>query len=305
MENKLYRIAVVCGGPSSEAAISRVTGRGIFEALQGRYTAQLFEYTPDLAEHLRAFSPQLVIPAMHGKPGEDGTLQGFLEVLGYPYVGSGVLASAVAMHKPTAKLVYAQAGLRTPRGWVLTADTCQQVDFSGVHQLVVKPLDEGSALGITFTTPATLATTFASILEQTDKPMLVEERIVGWEITCGVLDKQGKTIALPVTQIQTPEGSWYDFEHRYTPGLSGHIVPAPLPPALYAEVQRMSVAAHVALGCRDLSRSDFVVTETAAYILETNTIPGMTPTSLYPEAAAAYGLDFAGLLDVFVRNHLA
>ena len=244
----------------------------------------------------------MVFPILHGPPGEDGTLQGFLSILGYSYVGSGVLASAAAMDKVLAKLIFSQADLPLARQVVVNAqtpiaDSVDNVITTLGNYVVVKPATQGSALGVTLVGNENELHTAIETAAQLDDTVLIEERIDGKEITVGVIDTDDGPAAFPVIEITTPEKSWYDFEHRYTKGLSEHIVPAELTAPQTKRLQEIAIAAHVSLGCRDLSRADFVVADDEReYLLEVNTLPGMTPTSLYPDGASAYGLSFEELV---------
>jgi D-alanine-D-alanine ligase len=304
-------IAVIVGGPAAEAEVSRVSGRGVANALLSTYeNVNVLELDETITEHLKEAHVDVVFPVLHGPPGEDGTFQGFLETLGIPYVGSGVLASACAMDKTVAKQIFRAHGLPVAKDTIVkrsegTSRAARRVlDLLG-PDVVVKPSSQGSALGVQF------AKDLAGIegaLEQAffyDERALVEECIPGREITVAILERDG-TEALPVIEIRTPPGSWYDYEHRYTPGLSEHIIPAPLPEAQYRRTQEVGKLAHESLLCRDLSRVDFVVPEGGEpIVLEVNTIPGMTPTSLYPDAAQAVGLSFEALVVHLIERALS
>lgn len=295
-------IAVICGGSSNEAEVSRVSANGVAGALRQNYpNVSILELDAELTESLRRVDPDVVFPVLHGPPGEDGTIQGYLEILGIPYIGSGVRASAVAMDKPCAKLVFAEAGLPLAPQVTVDIDTdideaVAEIDRRLGSDVVVKPSNQGSALGVQFAhNPQEVNAALVSARADYDS-VLVEARVEGREITVGVLDTDTGPVAFPVIEIVTPDTTWYDFEHRYTQGLSEHIVPANLPAPTLDRLQDMAIRAHVALGCRDLSRADFVVGEDEEVLLEVNTLPGMTPTSLYPDGAAAWGLDFAALM---------
>jgi D-alanine-D-alanine ligase len=302
------RIAVICGGPSAEAEVSRMSGCGVADALRSTYSnVVLLELDTSIGEALRDGGVEVVFPVLHGPPGEDGTFQGFLEILGLPYVGSAVHASACAMDKILAKHLFRNAGLPVARDTIIQRQVgaslaVKQVWETFGSQVVVKPSRQGSALGVRF--PRELSE-FEAALEEAfsyDERVLVEERVEGREITVGILERNGIE-ALPVLEVRTPSGSWYDFEHRYTQGLSEHIIPAPLPAAQYDRTQELARQAHAALGCRDLSRVDFVVPENEEpVILEVNTLPGMTPTSLYPDAARASGLSFEALVAFLIER---
>lgn len=303
------RIAVVVGGRSSEAEVSRSSGAAVAQALTdaGAAVVQLVEMDDQVVRALLQLEPDVVFPAVHGAPGEDGTLQGCLEMLGLPYVGSGVAASAAAMHKALAKALFLRAGLavapdRLHRpGSAVDADALLAL-LGG--EVVVKPASQGSALGVRFVDDAA---ELARHLDDTDHELLVEARVRGRELTVGVLDPVGAPArTLPVIEITTPEGSWYDYTHRYTPGLSGHLIPAPISPELTSTLEHAALQAHRALGCRDLSRADFIVTPAEGYVLlEVNTLPGMTGTSLYPDAARHAGVEFPALCQALVSSALA
>lgn len=306
------RIAVVCGGNSAEAEVSRSSARGVFAALQENYRhVHTLELTSSLADDLREHAIEVVVPILHGPPGEDGTFQGFLEILGLPYVGSDVHASSCAMNKVLAKQLFRTAQLDLApevvvrRGAPL-ADAVERVVAELGEYVVVKPANQGSALGVQLVDNANQLHRAVEEAMRLDDLVLVEKRFDGREITVGVLDTPFREEVFPVIEIVTPEDSWYDYEHRYTPGLSTHIMPAELPGEVTERLQRCALEAHRVLGCRDLSRADFVVTDTGAiYLLEVNSLPGMTPTSLYPDGAQGIGLTFAELVSLLVESALA
>ena len=299
-------IAVVCGGSSREDKVSRVSGNGVAEALKETYrNVIVMELDNSLPRKLIEVKIDVVFPVLHGPLGEDGTFQGFLEILGIPYVGSGVLASAAAMNKVVSKSIFREFGLPTPLDVVVEKSQIISVDEivkKVGNDVVIKPAEEGSAFGVTFCrSEKEIYNGVRKVFEYGDI-ILIEQRIEGKEITVAVLERNSVE-ALPVIEIRTPEGSWYDYEHRYTPGLSEHIIPAPLLGDVYKDVQRLAIKAHRVLNCRDFSRADFVVTDDGKpFILEVNTIPGMTPTSLYPDAARAAGISFGELVAHFVER---
>ena len=298
------RIAVVCGGASAENEVSRNSAAAVSDALRQTFRAvDVLELDSTLHGRFLGAPYDVVFPVLHGPPGEDGTFQGYVEIFGWPYVGSGVRASANAMHKPTAKLIYAQRGLPVAPGLTVDKGTrAGQVVAALGDDVVVKPCGQGSAIGVSF---ARSVEAIAEALERAfsfGDQALIEKRIAGKEITCGVFEEETAT-AFPVVEVATPAGAWYDYKHRYTAGLSNHIIPAGIPEQAAQRVQEVALAAHAALECRDLSRSDFVVTDDAqVYLLETNTLPGMTSTSLYPDAARAAGIEFPQLVARLVRN---
>ena len=305
---KKITVAVICGGASPEAAVSRSSGKQVAHALRASFKDVVqYELDRRLPRHLANRRPDVVFPVLHGPPGEDGTFQGFLEVLGIPYVGSGVRASMCAMDKILAKQIFRAASVPVARDVIIHKHT--PVNVHNILEtlggrVVVKPSQQGSAIGVGF---AHDAATLKKALHRAftyDKRVLIEERVFGKEITVGILERQGIE-ALPVIEILTPKGSWYDYKHRYTKGLSTHRIPARLSKKQYAQTQRLAVAAHRALGCRDLSRVDFIVPKNGnPIVLEVNTIPGMTPTSLYPDAAKAAGISFEELVKHLIERAL-
>ncbi len=303
-------IAVVCGGPSPEAEVSRVTGGCIADALRATYkNVTILEHDDKIVEALIDAQVDVVFPAFHGPPGEDGTFQGFLEILGIPYVGSGVLASACGMDKIVSKQIFRANGLPVAKDIVVhrsegASCAAERVLDSLGSDVVVKPSSQGSALGILFGEDLTDLEGAIDAAFSYDERVLVEKRIEGREITVGILERD-VIEALPVIEIRTPSGSWYDYEHRYTPGLCEHIIPAPLPEVQYRLTQEIAELAHEVLCCRDLSRVDFIVPEEGEpIVIEINTLPGMTPTSLYPDAARAVGVSLEALVSHFVERAL-
>lgn len=299
-------IAVVCGGKSRECEVSRVSGRCVAGALEKNYrNVIIVELDESIGKSLTENRVDVVFPVLHGVPGEDGTFQGFLDVLGIPYVGSSVLASAYAIDKVVAKTIFTKYGFPVAPDMVLTKTKCPSVkdiiDKVG-YDVVIKPAREGSAIGVTFCrNEREIDKAVRQAFNYGDR-VLVEKRIEGKEITVGILERNGVE-ALPVIEIRTPKGTWYDFKHRYTPGLSEHIIPALLQKDIYKRVQKLAIMAHKVLSCRDLSRVDFILPDKGEpVILEVNTIPGMTPTSLYPDAARAFGISFEELVAHLVEK---
>ena len=302
------RIAVVNGGKSAEADVSRSSARGVIEALKENFSSiTSVELDSNIVQALADCKPDVVFPILHGPPGEDGTLQGFLEILGYRYVGSDVHASAFAMDKIVAKDIFRTAGLPVAQQCVVTREADIAISADSIlkslgESVVVKPACQGSAIGVTLVSNADELHQALQQAFEYDPRLLVEERIMGREITVGVIDTDAGTKPFPVIEITTPENSWYDFAHRYTQGWSEHLMPADLPDEQTWDLQSCAVAAHQALGCRDLSRADFVVTDDDIYLLEVNTLPGMTPTSLYPDGARGYGMEFPELVKYLVER---
>lgn len=317
MAPRALAVAVVQGGPTSEAEVSRRSAAAVTRALEAAgHRAVRLELDAALAEALRVGGFDVVFPVAHGAVGEDGSLQGLLEVLGIPYVGSGVLASALAMDKAAAKIHFRERGLPVApsiaarRGASSADDEAERAIASLGAKLVVKPCSGGSAIGVARFAEGASAEELARSIEAAwavDEIALVEAFVSGREVTCGVLDVGGAT-ALPPTEILSPEDAFYTFQARYASGRSEHLCPAPLGEALTQKIQDIAVRAHRALGCRDLSRADFVVplgADAEPTLLEVNTIPGFTGTSLYPEAAAVMGIALPALCDRFVSSALA
>lgn len=321
------RIAVLMGGPSSEAEVSRRSAAGVRGALaKAGHDATLHELDDGLFEALRGGGYDIVFPVAHGAVGEDGSLQGLLEVLALPYVGSAVLASALAMDKRMARRVFAADGLPVAKGLAARrGDDARAVAERARREigprLVVKPSSHGSAIGVARLDEASSVDAVAAAIDAAfafDDTVLVEHFARGREVTCGVLDVVGVDRAgfggpdghaFPPTEITAPNDAFYTFQARYAPGRSAHVCPAALGSALSARVQELAVRAHRSLGCRDLSRVDFVVGDDddagAVTLLEVNTMPGFTPTSLYPEAAEVAGLGFPKLCDALARAAFA
>jgi D-alanine-D-alanine ligase len=307
------RVAVVAGGPSTEASVSRASAGGVERALRDAgHAPAVLELDRDLPAKLVATPYDVVFPAVHGRMGEDGCLQGLLEVLGLPYVGSGVLASALAMSKPHAKAHFRQAGLpvagdATVVAGVDPSEAAARIRRELGRSLVVKPAAGGSSNGVEPITDRTTDAEFATTLARTvdlDGAALVEQMIAGKEVTCGVLEDERGARALPPTYIMPKATGWYDFQSKYAPSGSVHQCPAEFAGDLVLRIQEAAVSAHEVLGCRDLSRVDFVVDDAAGtfVVLEVNTLPGMTAVSLFPEAAAVAGIPFPALCDRLVRR---
>jgi len=308
---KTLNVTVLMGGPSGEAAVSRVSAQEVAKGLAtAGHHARLLELDGGCAAALLAQPPDVVFPALHGPPGEDGTVQGFLEILGLPYVGSGVHGSAAAMDKSLAKDVFRRHGLPLADEVVVEpgddlADAAARIIARLGPRVVIKPLRQGSALGVTrLANGGDLQAAMSTALVY-GHGIMVEPFIVGREITVGVLDLHGESAqALPVIEIRTATDEWYDYTNRYTAGKSEHLIPAPLPDSLRRAMQDIALRAHVALGLRDLSRADFLLTDDEPVLLEVNTLPGMTPTSLFPDGAAAAGLSFSALVSALAESAL-
>lgn len=345
VEQKKIKVAVMMGGLSSERPISLSSGKQIIEFLdKDKYDvigvdAALIPGTrlkplQTAADEIEAVSnaglalakstklvslqeisennesrPDVAFLALHGRYGEDGTIQGFLELLGIPYTGSGVLASSLAMDKSAAKRVLAAEGIVVPDSveflcksgqWdrISVQNAVNEIGYS----VMVKPSRQGSTIGMTKVNSADELNIAIEQAARYDSQILIEQFVTGTELTVGVIGND-EPFVLPVVEIVPAKGV-YDYEAKYTPGATAEIVPARISEEETELVQSVALAAHAALGCRGISRTDIILGENGPYVLEINTIPGMTPTSLLPTAAAAAGIQFSKLLDMIIEYAL-
>jgi D-alanine-D-alanine ligase len=298
----LGKVAVLMGGSSAERAVSLMSGEGVLAALRSvGVDAHAFDPAErELAELKREGFARAFV-ALHGRHGEDGTVQGALELLGIPYTGSGVMASAIAMDKVMTKRVWLAEGLPTPRWVWLAPDRQAREDVVAVPDtlglpLIVKPPREGSSIGISKVQGYSQMQQAVQLATQYDADVLCEEFIEGIELTCPVLGQGAAAQALPVIRIDAPEGN-YDFQNKYYTDVVRYRIPSGLSAAEEAEVQRLTVAAYRALGCRGWGRADLMLRERdrKVFLLEMNTSPGMTGHSLVPKSAAAAGLPYEQL----------
>lgn len=302
------RVAVLKGGLSAEREVSLNSGRACAGALRERgYEVTEIDVSRDLAALVKALTPKpdAVFNALHGRWGEDGCIQGLLELLQVPYTHSGVLASALAMDKQMAKTVVATAGVTSPEGIVIKAKDLGNTDPMP-RPYVVKPVREGSSVGVRIVRAGDNQPPIAVHGWEPETDLLVEPFIAGRELTVGVMGDK----SLAVTEIRPLGEGFYDYDAKYSHDAkvaAVHVVPAEVPEAIYAQAMDASLAAHKALGCRGVSRSDFRYDDTAGtpgrlFYLETNTQPGMTSTSLVPEQARYLGMSFPDLCAWMVEN---
>ena len=297
---KRMRIALFLGGPSSEREVSLKTGRAVAQAMEEEgldvVEVDVGEGLDELVDALNGIKPHVVFIALHGRFGEDGVIQGILEYMGIPYTGSGVMASALAMNKVASKRLFSYHGIPVPRysisrreGWTLPGEVpLDDLDYP----LVVKPAAEGSTIGVSLVKDGGELESALQEAYRYGDTVLVEEYVEGRELTVGILGDE----PLPVVEI-VPEGGFYDYRAKYTPGVTRYEVPARLSQEAFIMTQHMALLAHRGLGCRDVSRVDFRLSpDGTPYALEVNTIPGMTETSLLPKAAAAAGISFRELV---------
>ncbi|MBA2849368.1 D-alanine--D-alanine ligase [Thermosulfuriphilus ammonigenes] len=300
---KKTRLALLAGGISPEREVSLRGADSVYQAIdKDRYEVRRYDPATDLP-HLVAEARELdcALIILHGRGGEDGTIQGMLELLGIPYQGAGVLGSALAMDKALAKEIYSLAGLTTPKARKLRRGAPLNLD-NLAFPVVVKPATQGSSIGLEIVKkreelPQALKTAFSL-----DDTLVLEEFIPGRELTCAILDET----PLPVIEIIPGEDyPFFNYEAKYLPGATKEICPAPIPEEIKLKVQEAALRAHRALRLRHVSRSDFIWGEDGEiYILETNTIPGMTETSLLPLAAKVAGLDFPALIEKLISMAL-
>ncbi len=295
-------VAVLMGGWSVEREVSLNSGEANARAAESvGYKVTRVDVQRDIATVLAALKPDVALNCLHGKWGEDGCIQGILEILRIPYTHSGVLASSLAIHKQRAKMVVQAAGVAVAHGLVVS-----RFEAAKRHVLpppyVLKPVDEGSSVGVIIVKAD--RTHPPQELARDDWPcgewMLAEEFIPGRELTCGIMGDR----SLGVIEIKTSTGEFYDYDAKYSEGGSIHIYPASLKPKIYREVEEWSLTAHQAIGCRGVSRSDFRYDEATERLvwLEVNTQPGMTATSLVPELAAHAGIEFGELVRWMVED---
>ncbi|MDZ4790248.1 MAG: D-alanine--D-alanine ligase [Hyphomicrobiales bacterium] len=299
-------VAVLMGGLSAEREVSLNSGAACAKALEGEgYRVTLIDVGRDLPARLVEVRPDVCFNALHGRFGEDGCVQGVLETLGIPYTHSGVLASALAMHKERAKTVLRAAGVPVAEGRVIT-----RAEAATAHPMqppyVIKPVAEGSSVGVFIVREDHMHP--PQQLSAADWPytedLMIERYVAGRELTCGVMGTQ----ALGVIEILPAAGmAFYDYDSKYAPGGSKHVLPAEISPNIYQLIQTLSVKAHMTLGCRGVSRADFRFDDTPGGLgelvcLEVNTQPGMTATSLVPELASHAGLTFGDLVRWIVED---
>jgi len=301
---KPQKIAVLMGGRSSEREISIKTGKQISQALAGEgYEVKEFDPAGALVNGLKDFQPDVVFIALHGKYGEDGTMQGLLELLGFPYTGPGVLSSALCMDKVIAKKVMCYEGIPTPSFHVITEELEEGAVENLIKELglplVVKPSKQGSAIGVSIVREKGELEKALNEALKYDQAVLVEAYIDGTELTAAVLGTKNPRV-LPLVEIVF-ETEFYDYTAKYSPGMSHHIIPARISPEAAAKVEELALRTYRAMDCCQLSRVDFMLnSEGQPFVLETNTIPGMTETSLFPDAAKAAGISFAELVSLLV-----
>lgn len=306
LKNK--KIIVLCGWISREREVSLRSGKKIYSALLRKgYDVTLID--PKMKGWEPVLRGDIVFIALHGKPGEDGTIQGFLETFNVPYTGSGVLASSLAMNKLISKKMFIFSGIPTPD--YLSMDDFESIDdfisksmeYIGLPA-VVKPVSEGSSIGVSIVKDAdSLAPVVKDTVNKFDR-VFIEKYIEGREITIGIIELDGKPVALPILEL-VPRNKFYDYEAKYTAGFTEFIIPARMDKEKYTLAQELALKAHKALGCAGFSRVDLITdSNDNPYVLEVNTIPGMTELSDLPAMAKAYGIDYDDLVEIMLQSAL-
>ena len=305
-------VAVLMGGWSAERAVSLMSGEGVAEALERRgHRVTRVDMGRDVAQRLADAAPDVVFNALHGTPGEDGTVQGMMDLMGLAYTHSGLAASVIAIDKELTKQALVPHGIPMPGGRIVaTADLFERDPLPRPY--VLKPVNEGSSVGVAIVTDEgnygnPIARDAKGPWSDFDR-LLAEPYIRGRELTTAVLGGADGPRALMVTELR-PKSGFYDFDAKYTDGMTEHVCPADIPDAITAACLELALQAHRVLGCRGTSRSDFRWDDTQGveglFLLEVNTQPGMTPLSLVPEQARHLGLDYADLVEAIIAEALA
>lgn len=300
------KIVVLYGGTSAEREVSLSSGKGIINALEANGHEVIgIDFHPNNLSELLTLDVELVFIGLHGRLGEDGSIQALLDLAGIPYVGSGVLASALAMDKAKSKKLFHDAGIRVAKDMTLHRTVYNQTGtpvLPFAFPVVIKPNREGSTIGLTIAGSQKELEEGITLAFNHDDEIIIEEFIAGKEVTVAVMGERGKEEALPVIEI-VPKNKFYDYESKYAPGGSEHIIPARVESHITEQLLKNSVIAHQALGCEVYSRADFIVPEGGGdpIILEVNTLPGMTPTSLFPDAARAVGISYEKMIEQLVQ----
>lgn len=309
MSVKKQRVALLMGGKSNEREVSLASGREVLANIdQNRFEVVTYDPATDLIGLMKdADQLDVAFLCLHGRYGEDGTIQGLCEMLGLPYIGSGVLASALAMDKEVAKRIFRDAGLPVAPDMIVKKDSAGNLSETAKAAIlnlgspvVIKPINSGSSVGLSIVDGEEQLIEALTLAFDVDGTVMLEKYLPGQELTCGVVGN--KTLkALPPIEIIPAEGHrFFDYSAKYEPGQSQEICPARVHKELIDEVQRLSIAAHATLGCRGLSRTDLIFSCGKTYILETNTLPGLTSGSLLPKMARAYGLSFGAFISYII-----
>lgn len=308
------KIAVLMGGKSPEYKVSLISGKEVcknlskekYEVLPVLISKDGKKFFLDRKKEVSLFdlsyTADIIFIALHGPGGEDGTIQSILDFLGIPYTGSGVLASAIGMNKPIFRKIITQIGLPSPKFFLLDS---QNTNFYTLSKnlfdfpLVIKPSDQGSSLGVSIVTKPNQVNIALKKAFRLSSKIMIEEYIQGIEVTCAILGNANPQ-PLPLVEI-VPKRKFFDYQAKYNPSLSLEIVPARISSVLAKKVQEAALTAYKAIGCQGFGRVDIIIKDQTPYILEINTIPGLTPNSLFPKAAAAAGISYQQLLDILIK----
>ena len=298
------KIGVLMGGPSSEAEVSRRSGKNVYKALQnlGYKNAQLIEVDENIAKTLRDKDIEVVYNAMHGRFGEDGCIQGMLEVMGIPYTGCGVMASAVCMNKEYTKNILKEAGIPLIKSVLVRKGEDYKEKIKDLkYPFMLKPVSEGSSIGMyKVNTPEEMEECFQKSAQH-GQDVMVEEYVTGKSLTVGVLEDGDRMFATEILEFRT-KTEWYDYEAKYTEGLTEFIIPAELSQEMTQKVKTIAVEAFKACDCKGVSRVDFMVKGNEAYVLEVNTSPGMTDLSDLPAQSKAMGIDYDTIVQIILNG---
>jgi len=311
MDLKTKTIGVLMGGLSGEREISLRSGENCARALESRgYHVVRIDAVRDVAQRLDENGVEVAFLALHGRYGEDGTIQGLLEVMGIPYTGSGVLASALGMNKISAKKIVRSSGVPTPDSCEIQVDepageAAARIEETLGFPVMIKPVDEGSSLGVIKCKDAAELPGFLEKVRSEFGTVFAERFVAGCEITVGVLELDGRLTTLPVLEL-VPKREFYDYEAKYTRGLTDFILPARLDPVVYERAERLALSAFRAIGCRGYGRVDLMVDAAGIpWFVEVNTLPGMTELSDLPAQAAAAGICYEDLVEAILRTAVA
>ena len=304
IQNKDAKIAVLCGGMSSEREVSLRSGKNCLGALHrlGYKNAEIVDVSPNVMNDLKGF--EYAYNTLHGKYGEDGCIQGVLEIMKIPYTGCGVMASAICMNKEyTKKVLSTNKNIPLIKSaFVRKGEDLMKAVEGLQYPLITKPVSEGSSFGMTkVNKPEELKAAYDEAIKYNDD-VLIEEFIDGFFVTVGVLEKDGKNIPTEILEIR-PKNEWYDFESKYTPGMSEFVLPAELDEEMTKKVKHIAVLAHETAGCRGLSRVDFMISKDGIpYVIEINTSPGMTATSDLPAQSKVMGISYDNLVQIIMNG---
>jgi D-alanine-D-alanine ligase len=300
--SKDAKIAVLCGGMSSEREVSLRSGKNCLAALQrlGYKNSQIVDVSENVMNDLKDF--EYAYNTLHGKYGEDGCIQGVLEIMKIPYTGCGVMSSAVCMNKEYTKKVMQTAGIPLVKSVYLLQGEDPIEKVKGLkYPLMIKPVSEGSSFGMNKVNDSTELVAAVETARKYNSQILIEEYLVGVSATVGVLQNEGKTFATEILELR-PKNEWYDYEAKYTKGMTEFILPAELSPEMTARVKDYAVKAFEVCGCSGVSRVDFLIVDDIPYVLEVNTNPGMTDTSDLPAQAKVCGIEYDQLVEMILQS---